>query len=148
MTDDGRMHGHRHGHASAATQAQWRVLRDAVVGELRAAGLPVMPSWNSVPDDEGRVGVLVDVNTAADIGGLQIGWVQPDEKLVPLVEAFEADTVTESMMRRYGQVTGVLTKAAALVLGIAGFSLRESQRPYSTLEYEVLHGPGFVGSDD
>lgn len=90
----------------------------------------------------------MDVNTAADIGGVQISWVQPDDRLAPLAEALDMRTPTESMMLRYRQVTDVLTKAAVLVLGMAGFVMRESERPYSALEYEVLHGPGVIDADD
>jgi hypothetical protein len=93
------------------------------------------------------VGVLVDVNTAADEGGVQIKWHQPVERLAPLAEALEAGELTESMMLRYGQVTDVLTKAAVLVLGIADYELAPSKRTYSTVEYDVLRGPGSIEGD-
>ncbi|SCL15977.1 hypothetical protein GA0070624_0883 [Micromonospora rhizosphaerae] len=90
------------------------------------------------------VGVLVDVTTAADGGGVQISWHQPTKRLTPIAEALEAHEareLIEPMMQRYGQVDQVLTMAAVLVLGIAGFALEPSRRPYGEGEYEVLHGP-------
>ncbi|MEU8327849.1 hypothetical protein [Micromonospora sp. NPDC048839] len=138
--------------ASAVTVARWLSLRDAVVSELRAVGLPAFASCNGRTDSDGRVvGILVDVSTLADEGGVQIDWHQPDERLTPITQALEAGTareVVESMMVRYGGVGQVLTNAAVLVLGIAGFTLEPSRRTYSALEYDVLHGPGEIELDD
>ncbi|MFI5490711.1 hypothetical protein [Micromonospora echinaurantiaca] len=52
------------------------------------------------------------------------------------------------MMLRYGQVADVLTKAAALVLGIAGYDVAPSKGPYSTVECDVLRGPRAVELDN
>ncbi|MEU5788125.1 hypothetical protein ABZ754_10380 [Micromonospora purpureochromogenes] len=149
MTADESPHQPLDNDASPATVARWRSLRDAVVSELRAVGLPVGTAWNGVAEsEEPRAGVLVDVNTAADGGGIQISWHQPVERLTPLAEALEAGELTESMMLRYGQAADVLTKAAALVLGIAGYALAPSMGPYSTVEYDVLHGPRAIELDN
>ncbi|MDT0528417.1 hypothetical protein RM555_05335 [Micromonospora sp. DSM 115977] len=148
MTADGSAQEPPPGSASPATVASWRSLRDAVVDELRAVGLPVSSAWNGVAESEKlSVGVLVDVSTAAD-GGVQISWRQPAERLDQLAEVLGTGELVEPMMLRYGQVTDVLTRAAALVLGTAGYAVAPSEGPYSTLEYDVLHGPDATASDD
>jgi hypothetical protein len=91
-------------------------------------------------------GVLVNINTAADDGGVRILWHQPLERSTPLTQALEAGELTKPMMLRHGQVTDVLTKAVVLVLGIAGYDLAESKGSYNDLMYDVLGGPGATES--
>ncbi|MEU5529312.1 hypothetical protein ABZ744_20475 [Micromonospora chersina] len=145
MTADESPQGPMDGAARPEILARWKSLRDAVVSELRAVGLPAEPAWSGEPEsEEPCTGVLVNVNPAADVGGVQITWCQPIERLTRIADSYQAGEPAESMVTRYGRVDEVLTTAAVLVLALAGYGVAPARLPYSTMEYDVLHGPDAI----
>jgi hypothetical protein len=126
--------------ASVEELARREWLAQRVIGELAAAGLPVVPRAADPALLQGAE-VYVDPLAAAHASVI-VSWHCHSRLDDALHRAVQQQQAEDPAFRHWATVLEAMRTAVSQILSSAGYTVRDSTNDYAPLTLEVLDGPG------